>query len=96
VSSSSATSAVSPSGFVRAGVGPNLTPTKRKRKKADGTISNALFQGRCGVCGKKTTMVCSICHDGPEEDTADSKFVCGSKTTRLCFAIHLQRKHDIT
>jgi hypothetical protein len=88
--------AVSQNGFVRAGVGPHLTPTRRKRKKSDGTFSNHLYQGRCGVCGKKTAMVCSICHDGPEENGGDSRFVCGSKTTRPCFAVHLQTKHDIT
>jgi hypothetical protein len=90
-------SAVSPNGFARApGVGPHLTPTKRKRKKKDRTILNALHQGRCAVCSLKTTMVCSLCHDGDaEENGGDSAYVCGSKTTRLCFAVHLEEKHGI-
>jgi hypothetical protein len=95
-SSSSSPSAVSQNGFVRAGVGPHLTPTRRKRKKRDGTLTNHVHQGYCVVCSKKTTMVCSVCRGGPEQDGGDSMYVCGSKTTRLCFAIHLQQRHDIT
>ena len=89
-------SAVSPNGFARAGVGPHLTPTKRKRKNKDGDTLNYLHQGRCAVCSLKTTMVCSLCHDDAEENGGDSAYVCGSKTTRLCFAIHLEEKHGIT
>ena len=89
-------SAVSPNGFARAGVGPHLTPTKRKRKRNDGTILKHLHQGRCTVCSLKTIMVCSVCHDDAEENGGDSAYVCGSKTTRLCFAVHLEEKHGIS
>ena len=45
------------------GIGPHLTMTCRKRKRADGTVSNALYQGRCRICrnGSKSKYVCSEC-----------------------------------
>ena len=44
------------------GIGPHLTPTKRKRNNPDGTDSRYSLQGRCMECRKHgTTSVCSEC-----------------------------------
>ena len=42
------------------GIGPHLTPKKRKRKNLDGTDSCYSLQGRCMECRKHgTTSACS-------------------------------------
>ena len=45
-------------GVPRAGAFAHLTPTKRKRKGQDGTLTKQLLQGRCTICEMKTTLVC--------------------------------------
>ena len=74
-------------GMPRAGgMSAHLTPTKRKRNKG---TSRFLGQGRCCICSKKTTSVCSRCLDNEEKEV----FCCHSKTGRDCFAQHCS-KHD--
>ena len=41
------------------GIALNVTPTKKRRKKRDGTETQYLLQGECKVFQKKTTHVCS-------------------------------------
>ena len=73
------------------GIGPHLTPSSRKRKREDGTVTGCTYQGRCRVCknGTKSKYVCSEC--------TRSKFVdywiCHSDTGRGCFAQHLRDSH---
>jgi hypothetical protein len=76
------------------GVGSRLTPTKKKRRKADGTLSNYCWQGYCCVCHSKTTYVCSVCNENPCVD--GEVFVCSTRKTnsqKLCFHEHLTTAH---
>jgi hypothetical protein len=76
------------------GVGARLTPTKRKQKKGDGSLSNYLYQGYCVVCHSKTTHVCLVCNDDPTVE--DEIFVCSTKqknTFQMCFHEHLTTAH---
>ena len=41
----------------------HVTPTKKTRKKMDGTETQYLLQGKCKVYRKKTRHVCSDCAD---------------------------------
>ena len=82
--------------MIGGGIGPHLTPTRRKRKRKDGTITNYLHQGRCNVCGSKTTMVCSVCRNGWGEEGEPKSFCCASKSGTNCFSTHLQQKHGFT
>ena len=73
------------------GIGPHLTPTIRKRKRQDGTVLNALLQGKCRSCksGKKTKYVCSECTRLGSVDY----WICHSATGRSCFTEHLKTHH---
>jgi hypothetical protein len=76
------------------GIGPRITPTKKRRKKADGSISNSCWQGYCVVCSSKTTHVCSVCNDDPDVDK--EVFVCNTKRRQnlaMCFHEHLRSAH---
>jgi hypothetical protein len=42
--------------YVRFGVGPHLTSTKKKRRRKDGNATNHLHQGYCTVCSSKLSM----------------------------------------
>ncbi len=50
-------------GAPRSGVYAHLTPTKRRRRRADGSLTKQRLQGRCMICHKKTTYLCSVCSD---------------------------------
>ena len=73
------------------GIGPHLTPTNRKRKRQDGTLTGCAFQGKCKSCksGKKTKYVCSEC----TRTTGKDFWVCHSDTGRKCFTDHLACHH---
>jgi Transposase IS4 len=79
-------------GQPRSGIGIHLTPTKKKRRTKDGDFKSGLRQGRCLVCRRKTTMVCSQCKDmdldGPEA------WLCATRTGRACFPTHSSLKHN--
>ena len=57
--STSSPSAIDPAvidigtGMPRCGESTHLTPTKRKRRHKDGTLTKNRYQGRCRVCGDK-------------------------------------------
>lgn len=72
------------------GIGPHLTPTSRKRKKVDGTITNQFFQGFCRICKiSKTKYACSACSRIENKD----HWICHSSTGRSCFKAHLDSTH---
>ena len=75
----------------KSGIGPHLTPTIRKRKKHDGTVTNFLYQGRCKIwkSGKKSMYVCSDCTSTNQSDF----WVCHSTNGRDCFEKHLNNYH---
>ena len=75
-------------GSSRCGLSIHLTPTKRKRKDKKGKISENSFQGRCSLCGSKTTWCCSKCED--DESLGKSIFICHPKSKRMCFAEHVE------
>ena len=54
-------------GAGRAGVYAHLTPTKRRKRLTDGSLTTHLQQGRCRQCGLKTRYVCSTCNDEMED-----------------------------
>ena len=73
------------------GIGPHLTPTGRKRKRSDGTVTSWAYQRKCKSCksSRKTRYVCSECIR-----TSGSDFcVCHSDTGRNCFIEHLRTHH---
>ena len=78
-------------GTSRCGLSVHVTPTKRKRKRKDGSETIQLLQGSCRVCKIKTTHVCSACND--EADIKKDMWICHPKTTRLCFAAHVDVSH---
>ncbi len=73
------------------GIGPHLTPTTRKRKRADNSQTNAFLQGRCTQCnnGYKTKYTCSHCTKDKKRDV----WICHSSTGRNCFSEHLDKFH---
>ena len=50
-------------GSPRCRIDLNVTPTKKRSKKKDGTENQYLLQGECKVYRKKTTHVCLDCAD---------------------------------
>ena len=83
-------------GLPRHGLGPHLTPTKRKReikRKGDpnNPVRTATFQGRCkeGTCRDKTILHCSVCWDQQKGQTNRNEFfLC-----LFCFPSHFHRCH---
>ncbi len=76
---------------LKSGNGIHLTPTKEKRKFRDGRVRiNQSKQGKCRICDKKTSHICSECKcvDGTNE------WLCHSKTGRDCFHLHCCDKHS--
>ena len=78
-------------GEPRGGVGIHLTPTKRKRKLQDGTVTNHALQMVCRECKKrKTRYQCSVCFDRDGKEC----WLCSSETGRACFATHIDNCHS--
>ena len=65
--SNDASPVMTSTGRVCAGVSCHLTPTKRRRRTADGELTAQRLQGHCIECGKKTTYLCSACMDNDDE-----------------------------
>ena len=85
-------------GAPRAGVNIHLTPTKKRRKNKDGEISNYMLQGRCRMCGKNTTYLCSGCVNGLDcggNEAQKDPWICHTRNGSMCFANHLSEKHNI-
>ena len=82
-------------GTVRAGISTHLTPTKKKRKRKDGTVTNHLKQGYCDECRKKTKHNCSKCLDEMGDEGATEKWLCHTETGRDCFLNHMNKAHDV-
>ena len=77
------------------GIGPHLTPTKRKRKHPDGTDSRYSLQGRCMDCRKHGTMsVCSECRKTSEDPTKPF-FICNTQKENSCYHDHLNKVHNL-
>lgn len=86
----STTALTSTSDVTASGIGPHLTPTSRKRKRGDGTVTNQCYQGHCRACKKiKTKYTCSEC----SRTLAQDYWICHSATGRLCFQEHLAQCH---
>jgi hypothetical protein len=76
------------------GIGPRITPTKKKRKNKDGTTSNSGWQGYCVVCHSKTTHVCLECND--DRTMNKEVFICNTKRREkyaMCFHDHMKKVH---
>jgi hypothetical protein len=98
-------SLITAEGHMRSGIAAHLTPTKKKRRKretmeegADNTmrLTNTTYmqQGRCIVCKKKTTQVCSQCQDeNKNENNMHEPWICKRTTFRTCFATHMTDTH---
>jgi hypothetical protein len=87
---------ITPNGHMRCGISVHLTPTKRKRKTKDGKDTLYMQQGRCNVCGMKTTMVCSECQDEKMGDKlAAETWICKPTTSRTCFASDMANSHGL-
>ena len=82
-------------GHPRAGVAAHLTPTKKKRKKKNGEVTNHAKQGYCAICRRKTKYMCSLCYDenGDGGDHDQEIYLCGNETGRTCFQTHLDNTH---
>lgn len=89
---------VTASGHLRSGISAHITPTKRKRKTKDGQNTRFMLQGRCVVCGMKTTQVCSECQDADAAEgdiVAHEPWICKPTTFRSCFATHMKDTHNM-
>jgi hypothetical protein len=77
-------------GEARSGVDAHITPTKRRQKDKRGRekVTHSL-QGRCQVCGEKTTYECSVCRDGNERKS----WICHTKRGKICFPNHITASH---
>ena len=89
-SSTGATNVAGVAGF--ATNSPHLTPTKRKRRKSNGSVTGNSVQGACKGCGKSTTWICALCKStNPEKG---EPWYCRSKTGgRHCFSDHTNEEH---
>jgi hypothetical protein len=76
-------------GLVRSGLSAHLTPTKRRKLDSDGNPTNHHWQGKCNVCKKKSTQMCSVCGDNGK-----TVYICGTRKGQVCFAEHMQHTHD--
>lgn len=79
-------------GLPRCGIYAHLTPTKKKKKKSDGTITPYTLQGRCKVCQSKTTFICSMCKDDNNSD--DETWLCWTNKGKMCFSEHMKLFHQ--
>jgi hypothetical protein len=82
-------------GEPRSGIGAHLTPTKKRRKNKNGIVSGNRLQGRCLMCSKKSTHVCSLCKDN-EQPGGKEPWLCYTKNGKLCFANHMVTFHNFS
>ena len=81
-------------GVARRSTTPHLTPTRKKRKRRDGTQTNHSVQGNCKICSKSTSWICSECSH-PDDIAASEVWICHSKNGgRQCFATHCIDEHN--
>jgi hypothetical protein len=78
-------------GLPRCGVYAHLTPTKKKKRKKDGTLTTFTLQGRCKVCRDKTMFICSMCKDDNNID--GETWLCWTNKGKMCFSQHMQEFH---
>eukprot|EP00171_Calliarthron_tuberculosum_P021539 IDg21539t1 len=73
------------------GIGAHLTPTSKKRKLQDGTLTNSAMQGgvRFAV-PRNRSFTCSAC----SASKACEHWVCHSGTGRDCFRKHVTDTHQ--
>ena len=69
----------------------HLSPSKRKRKLKDGTVTRNTMQGRCGICDRKTSYVCNTCAAMYPDKEA---WCCHTKCGRECFNEHCAQTHN--
>ena len=76
------------------GVGTHVAVTNRKRRKADGTVISAVYQGRCAICkgSKKSKFICSTCRDCHQKEV----FIFHGQTERDCFKRHVDFQHNLS
>jgi hypothetical protein len=91
-SASASLSAMDSNGRGMSAVGVHLTPSKQCRRSNSKDLSKQRAQGRCRVCGSKSTNVCSLCLD--MEPSHPGLFFCHSRTNRDCFSKHVLLCHD--
>ena len=72
----------------------HLTPTKRKRNDKHGNPLRFSLQGRCNVCHKKTSHICSVCKHDQGSEVASEPWICHNKNGgRECFTEHMLEMH---
>jgi hypothetical protein len=72
----------------------HLTPTKRKRKDKTGQLLRFSLQGRCKVCQKKTSYICSLCKHEQGPDVRSEPWLCHHRNGgRDCFDEHCRDVH---
>lgn len=76
-------SAPSDQNRLSAAVGTDLVSISAKRKRKDGTETNYLYQGRCGVCNPshKSKLLCSTCFSMSGKEI----YLCYLDINRDCF-----------
>jgi hypothetical protein len=91
--SSTISGLTSASGLPRCGVHSHLTPTKRKRRRKDGSMTTSLLQGRCVECGPKSTYLCSECVD--DKIGGRKAWCCHTKNGKICYPTHVHKVHNL-
>jgi hypothetical protein len=91
--SSTISGLTSASGLPRCGVHSHLTPTKRKRRRKDGSMTMSLLQGRCMECGRKSTYLCSECVD--DKIGSREAWCCHTKNGKICYPTHVHKVHNL-
>ena len=70
------------------GIGPDLTPTSQKRKRSDGTDTNAFMQGKCYI--RKNGSKSKYIFSEYSKERGSEYWICHSSTGRNCFVRHLK------
>lgn len=83
-------------GAGRSGVELHLTPTRAKRRRKDGSLTNHGLQGRCRICTRKSKYLCSACNDEAQESGGNTSrvWLCHTETGRMCFPEHITSHHS--
>jgi hypothetical protein len=78
-------------GEPRSGLSAHLTPTNLRRRRLSGEVLAGARQGKCRICGRKSTLICSECKDG--DPHGPEPWLCATKKGRVCFPTHMALKH---